>query len=311
MEVRPVERGRDDLGVLDAELEQDVGADVRRRGRGGREHRRPADVLERLAQRQVRGPEVVAPLRHAVGLVDDEPRHADPTARVAQVDAELRIRHPLRRREQQLAAGRAHERVDLAALPHGERRVDLRRAHALGDHLVELVLDQRDQRADDDGDAGDDERRELVQQRLAAAGRHDREDVLVVEQIAERLGLARAERADAEGFLPHAEQRTHVGGQPGALRRHRTVERPRRARRGVVLRCRRRCRRRLARALHRRLGRGATLRRRRSRRFCFLGLIGLLLGRSSSWTLGRGQTHVSFEGRAPHRRQRTRSRSRP
>ena len=43
VEVRAIERRRDDRRALDAELEQDVVADVRRRGRGGREHRRAAD----------------------------------------------------------------------------------------------------------------------------------------------------------------------------------------------------------------------------------------------------------------------------
>ena len=128
VQVRAIERRRDDRRLLDPELEQDVVADVRRRGRGRREHRRAADILERLAQRQVRGPEVVAPLRHAVRLVDDEPRHADAARRFAQEHAELGIGHALGRGEQQLAAGRAHQRVDLAALLHGQRRVDLRTA---------------------------------------------------------------------------------------------------------------------------------------------------------------------------------------
>jgi hypothetical protein len=82
--------------------------------------------------------------------------------------------------------------------------------HALGRHLVELVLDQRDQRAHHDGDARHDERRQLVQQRLAAARRHDGQQVLVAQQVLERLGLARAKCLDAERLLSDPKQRADI-----------------------------------------------------------------------------------------------------
>ena len=122
-----------------------------------------------------------------------------------------------------LPPGDAHQRVDLAALLDGQRRVDLRRRDALRDHLVELILDQRDQRADHDGHARHDHRRQLIEQRLAAAGRHHREQILAVEQVLERLGLAGPERLDAERLLADAEQRADLLREPGAFGRDRTV----------------------------------------------------------------------------------------
>ena len=66
---------------------------------------------------------------------------------------------------------------------------------------------------------------QLVEQRLAAAGRHDREQVLAREQVVERLGLAGAERLDAERLLADAEQRADLLRQSRALGRDRAVER--------------------------------------------------------------------------------------
>jgi len=99
----------------------------------------------------------VAPLRYAVRLVDDESRYADTARRLAQEHAELGIGHPLGRGQQKLAAGRANQRVDLAALLDGERRIDADRHHALEHHLVDLIFDQGDQRRHDHRDAGNDQ----------------------------------------------------------------------------------------------------------------------------------------------------------
>ena len=197
VEVRTIERRRDDRRLLHPELEQDVVADVRRRGRGRREHRRVADILDRLAQRQVRGPEVVAPLRDAVRLVDDEPRHAD-ACRTPRAGTRGTRDPPCARawssrslppgERTSASTSRRCFTVSVESILHGR--------DALGDHLVELILDQRDQRADDDGHARHDHRGQLVEQRLAAAGRHDREQVLAGEQVIERLGLAGPEVLD-------------------------------------------------------------------------------------------------------------------
>ena len=189
-------------------------------------------------------------------------------------------------------------------------------ADALGDHLVELILDQRDQRADHDRDAGHDQRGQLVEQRLAAAGRHHREQVFAGEQVLERLGLAGAECLDAERALADPEQRADLAGQALGLGRDRTVEAVR-LRRGRARRWRRWFDRDLARcrgALGASLLHGSRLDRRfpdrlgaahgalglcscRAASRCTGGRAGstsgfLLLGRS--WTFGRGHPMSFF-----------------
>ena len=72
LQVGAVEAGVDDLGIGHAQLGEDVLDDVgsgrRRQGHDGR----PAQVVDGLAQSQIVGTKVVAPLADAVGLVDDE-----------------------------------------------------------------------------------------------------------------------------------------------------------------------------------------------------------------------------------------------
>ena len=65
----------------------------------------------------------------------------------------------------------------------------------------DLVAHQRDQRRDDEGHAAAQQRRELVAERLAAAGRHDREDVLPRHHGPHDLLLAGAEVGEAEDGL--------------------------------------------------------------------------------------------------------------
>ena len=70
--VGAVEAGVDDLGIGHAQLGEDVLDDVGRgRGRQGHDGR-PAQVVDGLAQGQIVGAKVVAPLADAVSLVDDE-----------------------------------------------------------------------------------------------------------------------------------------------------------------------------------------------------------------------------------------------
>jgi hypothetical protein len=122
---------------------------------------------------QVLGPEVVAPLRHAVRLVDREER-------------DLRAVEELERARHQQALGRDVQEVELAAreraldvrrLARVERGVEEGRAHAELPQRRDLVLHQRDQRRHDDRAALAQQRRHLVAQALAGAGRHQHQRV--------------------------------------------------------------------------------------------------------------------------------------
>ena len=87
------------------------------------------------------------------------------------------------------------DRLGLLALGLRGERAGL---DAGGAQRADLVAHQRDQRRDDEGDAGAGQRRELVAERLAAAGRHDREDVAAGLDRGDDLLLAGAEVGEAE-----------------------------------------------------------------------------------------------------------------
>ena len=137
---------------------------------------------------QVVRAEVVAPLGHAVRLVDDEQR-----------DVALRDRAAERGRGEALGRGEDDRRagrcgsassaalVVLARGEHHRRVAEVRQPRA-------LVAHQRDQRRDDDGQVVAGERGQLVTEALAAAGGHDDERVAAVERGLDGLALARAGR---------------------------------------------------------------------------------------------------------------------
>ena len=159
-------------------------------GSGGQRdpgHVRPA--LVQLRQREVVGPEVVAPLRDAVRLVDGEQRDL-PAA-----EQRERGRHPqpLRRQVEQVDLAGEERRLGRPALVRGLRGVEEPGADAERAQGVDLVLHQRDQRRDDHTDAVADQRGDLVAQRLAAAGRHQHERVTAAADVLDDLRLVAPE----------------------------------------------------------------------------------------------------------------------
>ena len=194
---RAIEPGVDLVGLLEIELREDVLGDLGRRRGGERQHRRAAIGIRRRqrlldrAQRQVRGAEIVAPLGRAMRFVDDE-------------EADLLAAELLDQRARGGALGRdvddlvapfvdALERLALGLDALGGVEAG---GHGAGaTHLLHLVRHEREQRRDHDGDAGQLEGGELIRERLARAGRHDREHVAAGEQIADDRLLAGAEVA--------------------------------------------------------------------------------------------------------------------
>ena len=91
-----------------------------------------------------------------------------------------------------------------------------------GGQRVDLVLHQRDQRRDDHPDARPDQRRDLVAQRLAAAGRHQHQRVAAADDVVDDLLLLAAEGVVAEDPAEHVEGgvvgRAQGEGHPPILR---------------------------------------------------------------------------------------------
>ena len=90
------------------------------------------------------------------------------------------------------------ESQSLILFGEGDCAVDERGGDALAVERVHLVFHQRDERRDDEGQAVELQRGELVDERFSRARGHDGERVLFVEQGLNRLLLSRAEGGEAE-----------------------------------------------------------------------------------------------------------------
>ncbi len=198
--------------VAEVELVGDVAADeVGGRGRQG-DARGRADLPAGQADPGVVGPEVVAPLADAVRLVDRQQGRADPGHRLDEPGAP----EPLGGDIDEVIPAGLDLREPGALLGGVERAVEQGRPQASLDQGVDLVLHQGDQRADDQGQAGQEEGRQLVAEALAAAGRHDAEHIPPAQDVLDHLALARPESLQAE---PLAERLFQVDRRVGDAHR--------------------------------------------------------------------------------------------
>ena len=193
-QVRPVEAGRDRDRVAGEDLGLDVGAGRGIGRRGEPDDRHAGEMPAQSAERFVFRPERRAPLRDAMRLVDGDE---------AEVEIAERAQH--RRRHQPL--GRHVEHTHLARLHPAPRRdvlgavgvgVDGRGRDAVERERRHLVAHECQQRRDDEREPAEHQRRKLIAQRLARAGRHDREDVAPGQHRRDRLVLAGSQLAIAE-----------------------------------------------------------------------------------------------------------------
>ena len=164
-EVWSQERGLHMVGLVDPKGPADIGRDGRR-GRG-RECQNGADAefLGHMRQSQIFRPEVVPPLRDAVGLVHRH--HRDPGPRKPR--DELFIRQPLRGDVEQFQRAAADTVIDARRLGRRERGIEPRRRDAPRLERLDLILHQGDQRRDDDRQPVHQEAGQLVAERLAGA----------------------------------------------------------------------------------------------------------------------------------------------
>ena len=165
----------------------------------GEQSERPGD----RAEGEVVGAEVVPPLRDAVRLVDHE--QADPGA--ADAVQEPGRREPLGRDVEQ-ARPPGHRAVHRRPVRRGvllrvDQR-DLARRDAL--ERLDLVLHQRHQRRDHQRQVRAHQRRQLVAERLARAGRHHDHHVAVRQRGLARLALPGPEGREAEERLERCGQ---------------------------------------------------------------------------------------------------------
>jgi hypothetical protein len=112
-------------------------------------HRCAGKILLQTSEQAVLGPEVVAPLADAVGLVDGDETDAcicepftEPTAPVTD--------KAFGRDVQQAAAATPDQRHRGTSLMGRLRTVDARRCHTARHEAVDLILHQRDERGHDE-----------------------------------------------------------------------------------------------------------------------------------------------------------------
>ncbi len=188
-DVGAVETADEHARVAQTEARDDLAA---RGFVGGGGQRNARDVRKAFVQHRqlhVLGAEVVAPLRHAVRLVDGEQRNVG-------------ARQEIERAFQHQALGGHIEQIEFAVqqlLLDGARGFGIQRGIEKGGAhpgLLErrhLVLHERDQRRDDQPGSRQGDGRNLEAQRLAAAGGHEHQRIAAVHQRVDHLRLRRAE----------------------------------------------------------------------------------------------------------------------
>ena len=198
-DVRPVEAADLHQRVLQRQQAHDIAAGGLVGGGGQRDHRHRREALFQLTQRAIFRPEVMAPLRNTVRLI-----HRQHRRRTVIEQAEEAFHHqPFRRDVQHLDGAVAAAGHNVQLLLAGLRRVVAGGGNAVGQQLVDLVLHQRDQRGNDQRQAVHHQRRDLVTQRLAAAGRHHHQAILPADRGVDNRLLARTELLVAKGIAQY------------------------------------------------------------------------------------------------------------
>ena len=164
-------------------------------GRGReRDARHVRKALGEHLELAILGAEVVSPLRDAVRLVDGEQRQLG----AGQQRQRAILQQPLGRDVEDVETTGGDAVLERRLLAIVERRVEKGGLDAGLRQRLDLILHERDQRRDDDAGAGAHERGDLVAQRLAAAGRHQRQRVATGDHRRDDVRLVRAEVAKAE-----------------------------------------------------------------------------------------------------------------
>ena len=222
--VRPVEGANENARLRRKKLLHDVGPGrrIRRRGHGDELHLPFArDGSRDLGEIGVFGPEIMAPLRDAMRLVDGQnigPRRAQQRLRVS-------AHEPLGCDIKETIAALPQALLDRGVIARAVDGIQSGRRDAARAQLLHLIAHQGDQRRDDDGEARAHDGWKLITKRLAGAGRHHGEDVLAVENGLKHFQLPRPEVGKAETALQRRAGVNHVVEQeapPGSRQISRT-----------------------------------------------------------------------------------------
>ena len=128
--------------------------------------------------------------------------------RLAEQAQTARGEQPLRRDIKQVEVARDQPSLDLRGLLRRQRRIQYRRVDAGLDQPRDLVAHQCDQGRDHDAAAVAQQGRQLVAQRLAAAGRHQDQAIAAIGDMADDLLLRAAKGGKPEHGIEHGKRVT-------------------------------------------------------------------------------------------------------
>jgi len=204
-DVGPVETADEQPRIFKLEALDDVGA-RQVVGRGGERDARHAGVaLVQHGEGTVFGAEVVAPLAHAMRLVDGEERQVPFVVQAVEQAQEARRVQPLGRRVEQGDGAGLQAKLHVLRFVEAQRGVQEGRVHPGFVQRAHLVVHQRDQGRDDDGHPAPlllaHDGRYLVAQRLAAARGHEHQCVAAADHVLDDVLLRAPELLVAEDIV--------------------------------------------------------------------------------------------------------------
>ena len=210
-DVGPVEAGHEDARFVQRQPLHDVGAGDVVGGGGERHPRHLRKALVQLRQAQVLGPEIVAPLAHAVRFVDGEQAQQPALVERIQHRQKARRQQPLGRGIQHHQAAAAQLALHVLRFFAAERGIEEGRMHAGFFQRTHLVVHQGDQRAHHHrhamAAAVPHDGRHLIAQALAAAGGHQHQRVAAGRHMLDDVALHAAERGVAEYLVENFDRR--------------------------------------------------------------------------------------------------------
>ena len=182
----------------------DLGRGAARQGYG----RRATEPVPRGAQRSVARPEIVSPLGDAVGLVDRK----ECGANTLLLELGGEPREPLGRDVEQPEGPIGEPAPDGFPLPVFQRAVQRGRRDTPSGCGRDLILHERDQRGDDEGEAARDQRRHLEANRFPPAGGQYRQGIPAGEHGGDDRPLGGAKVAVTEMVAQEAAGFVHGHG---------------------------------------------------------------------------------------------------
>ena len=193
-QVGPVEPGYHAQGRAEAQLLANILLHLNRGRRRQCEARGITEFGAQVAETQIVRPEVMAPARDTMGLVHHKagdrcrPEHPHEPA----------VLDALRSQVQEPQPAQLQILEDAIPLLPREARVERGGGNAPGAQCIHLILHERDEGGDDDGEAGHQRSRHLEAEGLALARRHHDQGIPSRQCGFDHLALADAELLEAE-----------------------------------------------------------------------------------------------------------------